>query len=175
MATDPGLNKHSRQNAAPPPDQTQADSPHENGAANGHTHHGFLSGVDATRVCLELYAKAAAASGLDGIFVLTIIDPKTGKVFPQHFAVANVAAMANEAVARGKVANVYFAPAILKKHLPATTRGKTEDIVAVLGVVIDPWHAAVARGDHVLGAARQPATSFRIQQVPCARRRGAAR
>jgi hypothetical protein len=84
-----------------------------------------------------LMAYHEAAIGLPGVFVLTIIDPKTGTARPQLFAIGDVDGMAREAVARGEHSNVYFAPAVLRKDLARGQRGKAQDIVAVLGLPID--------------------------------------
>jgi hypothetical protein len=89
----------------------------------------------AARDVLRLYHNAAA--GLDGVFVLTVVDPKTGTARPQQFAVGDVDGMVREAIARGQHENVYFAPAILRKGLAHDQRGKAEDVVAMLGLVID--------------------------------------
>ncbi len=86
------------------------------------------------RDCLQLYHDAAIETG--GVFVLTTID-KTGKVRPQQFTIGDVDGMAAEALARCQVANVYFAPATLRSDLPRDVRGTTNDIVAVLGLVVD--------------------------------------
>ena len=100
--------------------------------------------LEAVRDCLALYHEVAA--GLDGVFVLTVVDrpvidhtgrEKEGKARPQKFAIGDVEGMAAEAVARSAVGNVYFAPAVLRKDLPRGSRGKFEDIVAILGAVID--------------------------------------
>jgi hypothetical protein len=84
---------------------------------------------------LRLYHDAAA--GIDGVMVLTVIDPRTGKVNAQQFAIGDVAGMAREAAARSKHANVYFAPAVLRRDLRRGARGRLKDIVAVLSSVID--------------------------------------
>jgi hypothetical protein len=101
-------------------------------AENGHA---FTDGLDPTQVMLGLYRDTAV--GLNGLCVLTSIDVHTGMVLPQRFAIGDVEGMAAEAVARAEVANVYFAPAVIKKSLPAGARGMLGDIVAVLGVVVD--------------------------------------
>src|SRR5262245_31677538 len=103
-----------------------------NGVGNGHA---FGDDPDTTRVMLRLYRDVAA--GLDGLFVLTVIDACTRKVLPQRFAINDVDGIVAEAGARADVANVYFAPAVIKKSLPAGARGMLGDIAAVLGVVID--------------------------------------
>src|SRR5262249_31729671 len=103
-----------------------------NGAENGHA---FTDGLDSTRAMLSLYRDAAV--GLNGLFVLTVIDPRTGKVLPQRFAISDIDGMAAEAGTRAEAANVYFAPAVIKKSLPIGARGMLGDIVALLGLVID--------------------------------------
>jgi hypothetical protein len=95
---------------------------------------GVTDKLAAIRRCLAVYHSAAA--GIAGNFVLTVIE-NTGKVRAQHFAVGDVDAMAAEALARGQNANVYFAPALLRKNLPRGQRGAFGDIVVVLGLVID--------------------------------------
>jgi len=87
------------------------------------------------RACLQLYHKAAA--GCDGIFMLTTIDPKTGKVRPRQFAIGDVEGMAAEAVALGGHSNVYFSTVVLRRDLSRGARGTANDIVAVLGLPID--------------------------------------
>jgi hypothetical protein len=103
-----------------------------------------LSAEEAEEVCprldqlqlLRIYHDAAA--GIDGVMVLTVIDPKTNKIVcAQEFAIGDVDGMAREAAARSKHANVYLAPTVLRKDLPHGKRGTFEDIVAVLGGVID--------------------------------------
>jgi hypothetical protein len=91
--------------------------------------------------------------------------------------------MADEAMARGEFENVYFAPAILRKSLPATARGRAEDIVAVLGVGIDddgdtgkravlpPRHSAVVGGNDLPRPTRQSAHPLRFPQAPAGCRR----
>jgi uncharacterized protein (DUF927 family) len=96
-----------------------------------------LSREEQARAVLSVYHALAADAGLDGIFVLTIVDSKTEKAYAQRFAIGDVDAMATEAVARGSGGNVYFAPAILRKDLPAGKRGTKKDIIAVLGLAID--------------------------------------
>jgi hypothetical protein len=95
-----------------------------------------LPAEEAAKV-LQLYHDAAA--GIDGVMVLTIIDPKktTNNVRVHHFAIGDVEGMAREAVARSQYDNVYFSPAVFRKDLPPGKRGKFEDIRAVLGGVID--------------------------------------
>ena len=103
--------------------------------------------LEAVRDTLALYHQTADSLEGKGVFVLTVvdrpvIDPKTGKekeckARPQRFAVGDVGGMAAEAVARSATGNVYFAPAVLRPDLPPGARGKFEDIVAVLGSVID--------------------------------------
>ncbi len=88
----------------------------------------------AIRDCLQLYHDVAA--GVAGVLVLTVIDT-SGTVRPQQFAIGDVDGMAAEALARGQAANVYFAPATLRRDLSHNSRGTANDIVAVLGLVID--------------------------------------
>ena len=45
--------------------------------------------------------------------------------------------MAAEARTRGQHSNVYFGPALMRRDLPAGSRGKEADIVAVASVVIE--------------------------------------
>ena len=83
---------------------------------------------------LQLYHNAAQST--PGVLVLTpIVEGK--KPRPQKFSIGDVEGMAAEATARGEHANVYFAPAVLRQDLPIGQRGKAEDIVAQLGLVID--------------------------------------
>jgi hypothetical protein len=96
---------------------------------------GAVDTMASIRDVLELYHRAAM--GVDGVFVLTVIDPISGKVRPQQFAIGDVDGMAAEAVARGQHANVYFAPVVLRKDMMRGRRGTAQDAVAVLGGVID--------------------------------------
>jgi Protein of unknown function (DUF3631) len=147
-----GPERHERQSSNP---SFQADrEPHAapnlgeeaaNGHANGHCgavpHEGnegsSTAADDVTPItdCLRLYHETAA--GADGVFVLTIIDPMTGKVRPQQFAIGDVDSMAKEAVARSAYGNVYFAPTLLRRDLPQGKRGEFKDITVVLGLAID--------------------------------------
>jgi hypothetical protein len=65
-----------------------------------------------------------------------VIDQK-GKVAIQQFRVGDVDGMAVEALARGQNGDVYFAPAVLGNDLRRGQRGAFDDIVRVLGLVID--------------------------------------
>jgi hypothetical protein len=88
-------------------------------------------------VCAVLQLYHDAAAGLDGVLIMVIMDAKRNTVFVQRFAIGDVAGMAAEAVARGGHANVYFAIAVVRKDLPPGKRGTVNDIVAVLGLVVD--------------------------------------
>ena len=108
-----------------------------------------LSRREANEACAHavLWAYHDTAKGHDGVCSLTVIDPpgvdveakkeRKGKARPQQFAVGKVSEMAAEAVARGEIANVYFAPALLREDLPKRKRGTRDDIVVGLGLVID--------------------------------------
>ena len=95
------------------------------------------------RDLLQLYHDAAA--GCDGVLMLVMVrddgvtkDGKTkSKAYPQKIRIGDVAGMASEAVARGETANVYFAPAVIRKDIGRGARGKAADIVAQLELVID--------------------------------------
>jgi len=127
-----------------------------NGALNGgHTLNGKapwhppkvteLSSEERARAFLQLYHDAAR--GLRGVFVLTVIDApvldengnevRKPKARPQRFRVGDVNGMLEEASARSGQANVYFAPAILRRDMPPGARGEAKDIIAMLGLVID--------------------------------------
>jgi hypothetical protein len=73
---------------------------------------------------------------LNGVFVLLGIGPKA-KPWVQRFAIGDVTGMAAEAWSAVLDANMYFAPAIYRKGLAPGARGTANDIVAVLGLVID--------------------------------------
>jgi hypothetical protein len=119
----------------------------------------------AVRKCLAAYHTAAARTA--GDFVLTVIE-NTGRVRTQHFAVGDVDAMAAEALARGNNANVYFAPALLRKDLPRGQRGATGDIVVVLGLVIDDDGDTGKRA--VLPPGIEPSIVVTTCQIPCVNR-----
>jgi hypothetical protein len=76
--------------------------------------------------------------------------------------------MADEAVARGDLANVFFGPVILKASLPVTARGKVDDIVAVLGLVIDDDGDTGRRA--VLPPSIQPSLEVMTSEIPCINR-----
>src|SRR5262249_23002768 len=94
-----------QQHASGPASGLEPDHRRLNGRANANGH-AFPDGTDLTRAMLSLYRDAAV--GLNGLFVLTVIDPRTGKVLPQRFAISDVDGMLAEAVARAENANVYF-------------------------------------------------------------------
>ena len=108
---------------------------HQNRQADSLHTGSTIDELAAIRDCLQLYHGVAA--GLAGVFVMTIIDPKTGTVRPQQFAIGDVEGMAAEAVARGVHSNVYFAPALLREDVGFGARGTFNDLVAVLGLVVD--------------------------------------
>src|SRR5262249_23653008 len=85
----------------------------------------------------------------------------TEKVFPQHFAIDDVDKMANEAVARAENANIYFATAVMRPSLPPGARGKFEDILAVLGLVVDD------DGDTGKRAALPPGIELSLEVTTC--------
>ncbi len=91
----------------------------------------------ALRDVVTLLHECAARAKVDGILVMTCIDPKTEKPLIRHFAIGNLEGMVTEAATRGQHSNVYVALAILRKDLPFGKRGSEEDIVAVLGLAID--------------------------------------
>jgi putative DNA primase/helicase len=119
----------------------------------------------AIRGCLQLYHSAAA--GIDGVFVLTIID-HTGKALVQQFAVGDVDAMAAEALARGQNANVYLAPALLRKDLSRGKRGALGDIVIVLSFVVDD--DGDKRRNAVLPPGIDPSIVVTTSRIPCVNR-----
>ena len=115
---------------------------------------------------LDLYREPAA--GLNGLSVLTVIDPHTDKAYPQHYIAGDVDRMADEAVARGEAANVYFATAVMNKSLRVGARGKFEDIVAVLGLVVDDDGDAGKRA--VLPRGIEPSLVVTTCEVPVTNR-----
>jgi putative DNA primase/helicase len=130
-------------NEAAAPNPAPADFAHtatHGDAERAHTCNGAADTPDphaAVRDVLALYHDLAKEAGLNGVFVLAFIDPRTGTLRTQKFGIGNVSGMADAAVTRGEHANVYFAPVLLRKNLPPHARGKREDIVAVLGLVLD--------------------------------------
>jgi hypothetical protein len=141
----------------PQPDHGLLNGHVNNSPANGQ--HTPADGLDALRAVLSLYRDAAV--GLKGYFVLTIIDARTNKALPQRFAPRDVDGMAAEAAARAGAANVYFAPAVLKKSLAAGARGGLDDIVVVLGLVIDD------DGDTGKRAVLPPITKSSLEITTC--------
>ncbi len=94
---------------------------------------------------LGLYASAAAASGVQGLFCLSYAEPQRekikGKTAPkfhvQHFKATDVAALAIEAKNRSATQNVYFDQNLRRIGTPSGTRGKFEDITASLSLVVE--------------------------------------
>ena len=113
--------------------------------------------------CLQLYHDVAA--GVDGVLVLTVIDT-SGTVHPQQFKIGDVSDMALEAMQRGRNANVYFQLAVLSKTLSPKSRGRADDIVAGLGVVID--HDRDKDGaDAILPFGIEPTFTITTSTNPC--------
>lgn len=82
------------------------------------------------------------AVGIDGVLRLTTVKPSMEKgrkdeVRSYPFAIGDVSAMALECAQRGQRVNVFFQPAVLRKDLPPGSRGKEQDIIAGLSVVVD--------------------------------------
>jgi hypothetical protein len=84
---------------------------------------------------LQLYHEAG--QGIDGVFKVLSIDPGTGHVAVHQFGVGDVDAMATEVLRLAASRNVYFSPALMRRDLDPCKRGGKQDIVAVVGVVID--------------------------------------
>ena len=90
---------------------------------------------------LGLYHEIAANT--PGVFVLGYVTPARTKDaakpkwFAQKFKIGDSKTMAAEARTRGRHSNVYFGPALMRSDLPAGSRGKEADIVAVASVVIE--------------------------------------
>ena len=110
--------------------------------ANGHLDEPFPenTATDAEKL-LALYHEIAEGVP-DAVFVLSTVNPPkvkgaTAPLISQRFRIGNVEGMAAEARARSEHSNVYFGPALMRRDLPTGQRGKEQDIVAVLSVIIE--------------------------------------
>src|SRR5262245_29817478 len=85
----------------------------------------------------------ATLAGVPGKLVLAVFgqNPDTGERFTsvQHFQVGDVAGMVDAAMAFENTphANVYAPLAIMRPDLEAGRKGEEDDVVAVLGLVVD--------------------------------------
>ena len=95
---------------------------------------------------LQLYHNAAKLYIPDtpeneGVMMLVPItkweEGRKEKAVARRIKIGDVGGMAEGAVGCADTSNVYFAPFLVKKGVPAGKRGKAKDIVAQLGLVID--------------------------------------
>ena len=102
----------------------------------------------ALRDVVSLYHERAAAAGVDGILVLFAVcpnldDPKEGEKKPKeekevhHFEIGDVEGMIRKAIELREFGNIWLGPALYRRGISSRSRGRKEDIIAVLGLVID--------------------------------------